>query len=327
VAAAPAFIAATAGEIHEGNMSDHHHPDVRGRLPLAVLDLCKRRNGASAGQAMRDTIALARTADQLGFSRYWLAEHHVSDSAVTAPETLLALIGEQAKDIRIGFGGVVLNYYSPYRVVEIVSSLQALIGPRIDLGLCRGPGLVDERIADELVSGNQWELQTGIFERKVCKTFGLVDRGADTLGVKIYPPLEAPPQRWLLASSPETASFASDVRASFAVPLFIIRDEQRAHATMQRFHDASARSGAARGSTALAVSIVCAEDHDLAGERHRRTIEHGSIESNLVGTFEAVAAEIHRLKDVFFVDEIFIVSFAPEHEERIETYSRLADFF
>lgn len=272
---------------------------------------------------MRDTVALSAACDRLGYSRYWLAEHHVANTSVSAPELLLALMAERTADIRIGFGGVVLKYYSPYKIAEIASALSALSGGRLDLGLCRGPGVADVRIAEELVSGNLWELQDELFERKVFKTLRLVDSGnIKQAALQVFPPAAIPAEPWILAASPHSAAFALEAQASFAVPLFIMLDEQRAQAALQRFQQ---DRPAGRQRTALAISVVCAGDQGAAQREHDLLLREGTMRSNLVGTYAAVADQVRRLKDTFRVDDVLLVSFLRDHVKRLETYSRLAE--
>jgi luciferase family oxidoreductase group 1 len=294
---------------------------------IGVLDLCKRDPHTSPAEAMRHTMELAAACERLGYARYWLAEHHVANTSVSAPELLLALMAERTRRIRIGFGGVVLKYYSPYRVAEIASVLSALSGGRLDLGLCRGPGVTEARIAEELVSGNLWQLQDHLFDRRVGKTLGLVRAGnAEGAAVQVFPPAAVPAEPWILAASAASAAFALEAGASFAVPLFIMRDEERARAALAPFREATREAGdAPRRRTALAVSIVCASDEALARSQHARQQSEGSIPSNLVGTYAAVADQVRRLQDGLHVDDVLLVSFLRDHESRLETYSRLAE--
>ena len=107
--------------------------------PLSVLDLTPVRQGGDAGQAIADTIALARRADELGFHRYWLVEHHNTPGvAGSATAVLIAHLAAHTKRIRIGAGGVMLPNHAPLVVAEQFGTLEALHPGRIDLGVGRG---------------------------------------------------------------------------------------------------------------------------------------------------------------------------------------------
>jgi len=103
-------------------------------IPLSVLDQSPIRSGSNAKNALEETIQLVRLCEDLGYSRYWVAEHHASDAlAGCSPEVLLARLGAETKHIRIGSGGVMLPHYSPYKVAENFKLLQTLYPNRLDL--------------------------------------------------------------------------------------------------------------------------------------------------------------------------------------------------
>ncbi len=79
-----------------------------------MLALCKRNECRTIADAIYDTISLAELTDRLGYGRYWLAEHHVPDAISSVPELLLPLIAARTKEIRVGTGGMIIRYYSPY---------------------------------------------------------------------------------------------------------------------------------------------------------------------------------------------------------------------
>lgn len=112
-----------------------------GSLALSVLDLIPVRGNQTSADAMQATVALAKRADELGFTRYWLAEHHNMPSvAATNPPVLIGLIAAQTARIRVGSGGVMLPNHSPLVVAEQFALLEAAFPGRIDLGLGRAPG-------------------------------------------------------------------------------------------------------------------------------------------------------------------------------------------
>ena len=97
--------------------------------------------GSTPGQALQNSIELARLVDGLGFTRFWMSEHHAMDTlASTAPEIILARIGGETRRIRIGSGGIMLPHYSAFKVAEVFRTLHALYPGRVDLGIGRAPG-------------------------------------------------------------------------------------------------------------------------------------------------------------------------------------------
>src|SRR5438477_8524677 len=110
-------------------------------IPLSVLDLSVVTTGTKPAAALRNSIDLARHADQLGYLRYWLAEHHnLSSVASPAPEILIGQIAAVTRRLRVGSGGVMLPNHAPLMVAERFKMLEALFPGRIDLGLGRAPG-------------------------------------------------------------------------------------------------------------------------------------------------------------------------------------------
>ncbi len=110
-------------------------------MNISVLDQSPISEGSRGAEALRNTLDLARLADELGYTRYWVAEHHGTPMlACASPEVMIAAIGSMTGRMRIGSGGVMLPHYSPLKVAETFSILSALFPSRVDLGIGRAPG-------------------------------------------------------------------------------------------------------------------------------------------------------------------------------------------
>src|SRR5579864_4344049 len=110
-------------------------------IPLSVLDLSPIAAGSKDSEALTNTLDLARTVDRLGYTRYWLAEHHsIPSVASTAPEIMIGHVASVTSRIRVGSGGIMLPNHAPLRIAEEFRVLEALHPGRIDLGLGRAPG-------------------------------------------------------------------------------------------------------------------------------------------------------------------------------------------
>lgn len=110
-------------------------------IPFSVLDLAPVPEGADAARALRNSLDLARTAERLGYRRYWMAEHHsMPGIASAATAVALAYVGAGTSTIRIGAGGVMLPNHSPLVIAEQFGTLESLFPGRVDLGLGRAPG-------------------------------------------------------------------------------------------------------------------------------------------------------------------------------------------
>src|SRR5271169_5916350 len=110
-------------------------------MKWSVLDQSPTSAGSSQDAAIRESIALARQCDELGYHRFWVSEHHNSSSIVgTAPEILMAAVAATTRRIRIGSAGIMLPHYSALKVAEQFRVLDAIAPGRIDLGVGRAPG-------------------------------------------------------------------------------------------------------------------------------------------------------------------------------------------
>src|SRR5216117_4430872 len=125
-------------------------------VPLSVLDLSPITEGGDAGQALRNSLDLARHVEALGYRRYWMAEHHnLPGIACAATAVALAHVGAGTSSIKIGAGGIMLPNHAPLVIAEQFGTLDALFPGRIDLGLGRAPGS-DQRVARAI----RWTLET-----------------------------------------------------------------------------------------------------------------------------------------------------------------------
>jgi luciferase family oxidoreductase group 1 len=134
-------------------VADANLPLTLAGVPLGVLDLAPVPDGSTAGAALRATIDLARRTEELGFARFWVAEHHgMPGVASSSPPVLIGHIADATSAIRVGSGGVMLPNHSSLVVAEQFGMLEALHPGRIDLGIGRAPG-TDQATAQALRHG------------------------------------------------------------------------------------------------------------------------------------------------------------------------------
>ncbi|WP_395691096.1 LLM class flavin-dependent oxidoreductase [Nocardioides sp.] len=190
-----------------------------GSPALSVLDLVPVRSDQATGDAVAASIALARTADQLGYRRYWLAEHHNMPAvAATNPPVLIGLVAGATSTIRVGSGGVMLPNHAPLVVAEQFALLEAAFPGRIDLGIGRAPG------SDPVTSYALRHGAGGVSDEAVTRFPEYVDNvlammEPDGVGLQVqgrtYPLRATPsarsvPQIWLLGSSDYSARLAAE---------------------------------------------------------------------------------------------------------------------
>src|SRR5918994_4612804 len=184
---------------------------------LSVLDQSPVISGQSARRALQETLALARRADELGYHRYWLAEHHaIAALADPCPEVLLARMGAETRRLRVGTGGVLLPYYSAFRTAETFRMLEALYPGRIDLGVGRAPG-GDARTAQAVGGGRFPDAER--FPQQVWELTALLEGKHHP--ARLQPEVDTVPEVWLLGSSEYSGALAAELGLSFAFAHFI----------------------------------------------------------------------------------------------------------
>jgi luciferase family oxidoreductase group 1 len=128
-------------------------------MRLSVLDQSPIRKGLTAAQAIQETVELAKLTDRLGYTRFWVSEHHNTSSlAGSTPEVLIAHLAGETEKIRVGSGGIMLPNHSALKVAENFRMLEAIFPGRIDLGMGRAPG-TDRHTATMLNPSNRFSEQ------------------------------------------------------------------------------------------------------------------------------------------------------------------------
>jgi luciferase family oxidoreductase group 1 len=231
-------------------------------VPLSILDLAPVPTGGSPGDALRATIDLARRAEELGFARFWVAEHHnMPGVASSAPPVLVGQIAAATSQIRVGSGGVMLPNHAPLVVAEQFGMLEALHPGRIDLGIGRAPG-TDQATAAALGHRGPEE-----FPQQLTDLIGFFTGewppGHRFAGVRAVPGLGNAPAVWLLGSSGYSAQVAGLLGLPFAFAhhfmpantlpaLALYRESFRPSAILERPH------------AIVAAAVVCADTDERA---------------------------------------------------------------
>jgi luciferase family oxidoreductase group 1 len=238
------------------------------RLRLAVLDQSPIPEGGTGAQALRNTIDLARHAEELGYERYWLAEHHGTPMlACAAPEILIAEIAAATSRIRVGSGGVMLPHYSPFKVAETFSVLGGIHGRRIDLGIGRAPGTDLETMA--ALQRDRRQLLPDDFTDQLAELLAYLEDGFPPghpfARLARLPGAPGSAEVWLLGTSPQSALWAAELGLPYAVADFINPGSAAAGRLYRERFTPSRRLR--RPQVSVAVGVVCAETDEEA-ERH-----------------------------------------------------------
>jgi luciferase family oxidoreductase group 1 len=334
---------------------------ARPHVALSVLDLSPVAAGSSGAVSLRNSLDLARLADRLGYTRYWVAEHHNLPSiASSAPEIMIGQIAAATERMRVGSGGVMLPNHAPLMVAERFKVLEALFPGRIDLGLGRAPG------TDPVTSYALRRRQQGFGEDDFLERFQellLFENDAfpqshPFRSVRAMPQDVALPPIWLLGSSGYSAQLAATVGAGFSFAHHFA--DHDAAAVIASYRDGFKPSSARKTPYAiLACAAVCA-DSEAEAERLASTIdlnfvrrsrgeyaplaspeeaaaypyspaERALIARNrsrvFVGTKATVLERLSPLISATKADEVMITTMVHDHAARRRSYELLAEAF
>jgi luciferase family oxidoreductase group 1 len=330
-------------------------------LKLAVLDQSPVAAGSTSGQALQNSIALAKLVDRLGYTRYWMSEHHAMETlACTAPEVLLARIGAETQRIRIGSGGIMLPHYSAFKVAEVFRTLHALYPGRVDLGIGRAPGGGPiEALALKRERGTKMQDD---FEDQVAELLAYFDRtfpaGHPFGSLRVAPDIPGSPDVWMLGSS----QWSSNAAAQFGLPyafahfFFGMGTRQAIEAYQQAFVPSSRR---AQPEAMAAVGVICAETAEEAEflaasvrllQRRIRmndrrpvaapeeairelealggaTPEEGEWPRYFVGTAARVREQLEAMTSALGIHELVMNTIVWDHAARLRSYELLAGEF
>jgi luciferase family oxidoreductase group 1 len=335
-------------------------------LKLSVLDQSPVPAGSEPRDALQNSIALARRVDELGYTRFWMSEHHAMDTlACTAPEIVLARIGAETRRIRVGSGGIMLPHYTPLKVTEVFRTLYALYPERVDLGLGRAPG------------GGPTEMLALRRSRKAPMEDDFSDQVTELLAfleeefpqshpfsrVKAMP---APalhdgykgPAVWMLGSSMWSSAAAVEFGLPYAFAHFFspVKTRDAIEAYMRNF-----RSGIrlAQPEATVAVGAICAETEEEAeylassvrllqarirlGDRRPISspedavrelramgpisMEEGEWPRYFVGTPAKVRERLEQMASELGIGEMIVNTIVWDHAKRLRSYELLAGEF
>lgn len=329
-------------------------------IKLSVLDQTPIRKESNAQESLQETIELAKLADELGYTRYWLSEHHNSKTLATgSPEIMIARLGAETNNIKLGSGGMMMPNHSTLRVAENFRVLEALYPGRIDLGMGRAPG-GDRLTAHLLNPSNDFNPQNYIQQLRDLKSF-LNDEPLESVGesnVKAIPIINTAPNLWILTSSGESALLAAHFGMSLSFAQFI--NPVGAAAAIKNYKKKFKPSNElSKPQTSVGIFAFCSDDEEkvkraqalmdyrlLSFERGQfNTIysyddikdeeydaqEWKKVLHNrqrmAVGTPDERVKKLNQIAQDFDTEEIIMSTFTETKEDRFNSYGLLAEAF
>ena len=334
-------------------------------ITFGVVDQSPIRKGGTVQQALRETVRLAQIAEECGYQRYWVAEHHNSGGyAGTSPEILIGQIAAQTNSIKVGSGGVMLSHYSSLKVAENFSILNSFYPERIELGIGRAPGS-DQLTAHALAYPKQI-VNIEHFPQQVTDLIGYL---SDTLPEEHVfarissqpgPTPEGMPGIWLLGSSDYSARLAAALVLPFSFADFFGTTAEHGPLVAKLYRDMFQPSGYLQEPKLnVALQVICAETDEkanfIASSRNISRInslrgirepmvspeEASSIKLNyieeqhierinkhsIMGTTETVKAKIIDAMKTYETTDVSIVTNCHYFEDRVKSFELVAEAF
>ncbi|MGV3554688.1 MAG: LLM class flavin-dependent oxidoreductase [Croceibacterium sp.] len=229
-------------------------------IPLSVLDLVPVREGSGVGEALREAGELARSAEEAGYKRFWVAEHHATEGvAGGAVSVVLAHIGHCTSTIRIGAGGIMLPNHNPFVIAEQFGALDGLFPGRIDLGLGRAPGaapILGQALRKDLHRAAEY------FPQDVVELRALFTGDLD-LPIRATPGYGAAVELWTLGSSLFGAQLAARLGLPYAFASHFAPDHLDAALAAYRRHFRPSEA-LDRPHAMAAMTVICSETDEEA---------------------------------------------------------------
>ena len=320
---------------------------------LGILDQSPIFPRTSAFDALQQTIQLAQKAEEWGYDRFWVSEHHhMEQVAGSSPEVLISHLLARTNTIRVGSGGVMLQHYSPYKVAENFHVLSTLAPGRVDLGVGKAPGgfpLSTKALQfGKVDDGKSFEERLAFLHRLVEDS---VDHDHPLSGIQALPIPPEKPDIFLLGASSESALLAAKLGIGFVFAGFLNSDD-----TVLKEATRVYRSNFAAGCFIVSLAVVAApsqqeaeelaSDHKLFAVRLQsgRTFTVQTREQALAfekqaeepfeiverkanmiaGTASFVEGKLEHLHQTYHVDEFILHTPLQKEEERIRSFQLLS---
>ncbi len=330
-------------------------------LKLSILDQCPANGPETATDAFQNTIKLVRKAEEWGYHRFWVAEHHGSDRVMgSSPEVLISHLLAKTTRIRVGAGGVMLQHYSPYKVAENFNVLASLAPGRVDLGIGSGPGGLPQStraLQQEMGPGT-----TPLPEKLLDLDRFLhnkLEGSHPFYGLKVSPAPPQPADLYLLGTTPSSAELAASLGMRYVFALFLNHDEAIMHQAIETYHSRFDTTNGAGPHTMLALPVIVADTDDEAegyasqitpvrirlesgrtftvfsveaaeefGRQSQENFTYAVLEGKVIhGSQKTVRRKLLDVQDRYQVDELFIVTAIRDFRKRLRSYELLSQVF
>jgi luciferase family oxidoreductase group 1 len=322
------------------------------RIPVSVLDLAPVSEGSNARTALRNTLELAQRADDWGYHRFWVAEHHnMPGIASAAPAVLIGHIADATQRLRVGSGGVMLPNHAPLVVAEQFGILEALHPGRIDLGIGRAPGT--DQVTAAALRRTSGQLSVDDFPEQLTELEGYFD---GTTSITATPAVGNRPPLWLLGSS----GYSAQVAGLLGLPFAFAHHFSAANTlpALELYRSTFRPSEhLAEPYAMIGAAVVCAKSDEHAQwlaapgglsflrlrtgrpgpfptpeeaaaypyTEAERAFVDDRRSSQIVGSPDTVAEQVDQLLASTGADELMVTTMVHDHSDRLRSFELLAE--
>lgn len=329
-------------------------------IKISVLDQSQVNRNSSAHEALMESGKLVQLADQLGFERYWVSEHHnFKLVAGTTPEVLIPYLAARSERIKVGSGGIMLPNHTSLKVSENFGMLATLFPGRIDLGIGRAPG--GDRLSAHLLNPANTFSEKDFYQQIVdVQAFLRNAEIPDTVHTKVkaYPIPDVLPEFWILTSSGGSAQFAAHFGMALSFAHFI--NPQGGPEVVAIYRDSFKASPELKEPKVnVGIFAFCSENEDKVKDwitefdyrmlhiemgatgdlpsleeiknkeytMHERARIAWNRNRFIAGTPDVVKQQLDDLAHDYNVDEIMIATWADNFEDRKRSYELIAEMY
>ncbi|MFC4183474.1 LLM class flavin-dependent oxidoreductase [Saccharococcus thermophilus] len=328
-------------------------------LKLSVLDQSPIAEGMTAEEALANTVRLAQFVEDLGYERFWVSEHHDTNSlAGSSPEVLLGHIGAKTSRIRIGSGGVMLPHYSAYKVAENFKVLEGLHPGRVDLGVGRAPGgMPIATIALQEGRRRDIDRYPEQIDDLLAYLHNDLPKEHPLHGLKATPNVRTVPDVWLLGSSSSSALLAAQKGLPYVFAQFINGEGGEYYTKLYRERFVPSKY-LDKPRNMVAVFAICAETEEKAEwvasslDLSLLMIEQGMVSNGtpspekamaypyspferkrvvenrkrmIVGSPKQIKEQLFRLSEAYETDEIMLVTITYDFQDKLTSFRLIAE--
>jgi len=296
------------------------------RAQVGILDFGVMPDGGNPRAVIAATLQAVALADELGFGRYWLAEHHALRCAWGDPMPLVALLGAASERIRIGTGGTLLNAHAPVAVASDFAFLSWMFPGRVDLGLARG--IPATNVADWLGEATT-ELPKDTYERRVRELLNRLrgeirppDSADPSVCASVPLAFHPLPECWVLGTTPHSARLAADLGTAFAYSLFHL--EKPNVSAIEEYRDRFVPGMTSQPKLAIAVAGLCGESDHEVREQLANQLMKGRIWPTVVGTPQQCRESMLEVQHTYAPDLQIMLDLSSDPDARLRSIRLLA---